>query len=208
MMSAVVVQVGVLDPEGLLRGFGPMAFAAALAILFVECGVIFGAVLPGDSLLFIVGALLATGFIDVPLAVALPALMIAAFAGNVVGYWSGQRIGPALFRREDSKLFKQHYVEDTRAFFEKHGPRAIVLARFVPIVRSVITSVAGIGAMNYRQFITYSGIGAVAWVASMTLAGYFLGTVPVVANNIELVTVGIVALSVVPVIVEARRHRP
>lgn len=207
MAAALIVTTGVLDPEGMLKGFGSLAFVAALVILFVECGVIFGAVLPGDSLLFIVGTLIATGFISVPLIAALPLMIAAAFAGNVVGYWTGAKIGPALFRRPDSKLFRQQYLDDTNAFFSKHGSRAIVLARFVPIVRSVITSVAGIAKMDYRTFVTYSGIGAVAWVLSMTLAGYFLGTVPLVADNIEAVTIGIIVLSLVPVVIESRRHR-
>lgn len=207
MTAAVIVNTGVLDPEGMLKGFGSLAFVAVLVILFIECGVIFGAVLPGDSLLFIVGTLIATGFISVPLVAALPLMIAAAFAGNVVGYWTGAKIGPALFRRPDSKLFRQQFLDDTNAFFSKHGSRAIVLARFVPIVRSVITSVAGIAKMDYRTFITYSGIGAVAWVLSMTLAGYFLGSVPIVANNIEAVTIGIIILSLVPVVIESRRHR-
>ena len=207
MQTAVMVHAGLLDPEGMLRGFGSLALVAAMAILFIECGVIFGAVLPGDSLLFIVGTLVATKFIDLPLIVVLPLLMAAAFGGNIVGYWTGAKIGPALFRRPDSRLFRRQFVDDTNAFFAKHGTRAIVLARFVPIVRSLITSIAGIGRMDYRTFLTYSGIGAVAWVLTMTVAGYYLGTVDFVAQHIDVVTVGIIALSLVPVVFEAHRHR-
>lgn len=207
MQTAVMVHSGLLDPEGLLRGFGSLALVAALAILFIECGVIFGAVLPGDSLLFIVGALVATGFITVPLPIVLPLLIVAAFAGNIVGYWTGAKIGPALLRRPDSRFFRQQFVDDTNTFFVKHGPRAIVLARFVPIVRSVITSVAGIAKMDYRTFVTYSGVGAVLWVLSMTVSGYYLGTVDIVARNIDVVTIGIIALSILPMAVEAYRHR-
>lgn len=200
-------QAGLLDPEGLLRGFGSLAFAVALAIIFIECAVIFGAVLPGDSLLFIVGLLLANGFLDVPLFIAYPVLIAAAIAGNLVGYWSGARIGPKLFRRPNSKIFKQEFVDQTHAFFDKHGNRAIVLARFVPIVRSVITSVAGIAKMDFRAFITYSAIGAVIWIGSLVTAGYFLGNVALIKNNIDIVAIAIIVLSVLPVFWEMYRHR-
>ena len=202
-----VVHASVLDPEGLLRGFGSAAFAVALAILVIECGVIFGAVLPGDSLLFIVGVLIANGFIPVSVWVALPVLVVAAFAGNLIGYWTGAKIGPALFRRPDSRIFKREYVDRTQVFFDKHGTRAIVLARFVPIVRSIITSAAGIARMNYRVFATYSGIGAVAWVIAMTLGGYYLGNVTVIREHVDVVTLVIIALSLVPVFFESLRHR-
>ena len=202
-----VVHASVLDPEGLLRGFGSAAFAVALAILVIECGVIFGAVLPGDSLLFIVGVLIANGFIPVSVWVALPVLVVAAFAGNLIGYWTGAKIGPALLRRPDSRIFKREYVDRTQVFFDKHGTRAIVLARFVPIVRSIITSAAGIARMNYRVFATYSGIGAVAWVIAMTLGGYYLGNVTVIREHVDVVTLVIIALSLVPVFFESLRHR-
>lgn len=201
------IQAGLLDPQGLLEGFGAWAFFAALVILFLECGVIFAAILPGDSLLFIVGLLIANGTIGTPLPIAILAMFLAAFAGNVFGYWTGAKIGPRLFNRPDSKIFKKEFVTSTHDFFDKHGTRAIVLARFVPIVRSFITSVAGIAGMNRKVFITYSAIGAAVWVGSLTLAGYFLGSIEIIKSNIEMVAIGIVLLSVVPIAVEAIRHR-
>jgi membrane-associated protein len=207
ILAGTIRQAGLLDPEGLLKGFGQYAFAITLVILVIECGVIFGAVLPGDSLLFIVGLLLASGFISVPLPIALLLMIIAAFAGNVIGYWTGAKIGPRLFSRPDSKIFRKEFVEQTHLFFEKFGPRAIVLARFVPIVRSIITSMAGIAKMDKKTFYVFSGIGAVVWIVSLTLAGYFLGSIDLVKNNIEAVTIGLVVLSIIPIYFEVRRQR-
>jgi membrane-associated protein len=198
---------GLLDPEGLLKGFGGLALFAACAILFIECGLLVGVILPGDSLLFIVGMLIASNFITTPLAIALLLMIVSAIAGNLLGYWTGSKVGPKLFSRTDSKIFKTEYVVTTQNFFEKHGSRAIVLARFVPIVRSVITGMAGIAKMNFRTYATFSTIGGVAWVSSMTLAGYFLGSIPIIKENIDLVAIGIVLLSLIPVIIEVLRQR-
>lgn len=198
---------GLLDPEGLLSGFGSFALYAACAILFIECGLLVGVILPGDSLLFIVGIFIASGFIDVPLPIALLLLTLSAIAGNLAGYWVGEKVGPALFKRADSKIFKQEYVTKTSEFFEKYGARAIVLARFVPIVRSVITAMAGISKMDFKRYATYSTIGGIAWIVSMTLAGYFLGNVTFIKENIDLVTIAIVGISVIPVAIEVIRHK-
>ena len=210
MMSAIAIPAGVLDPQGLLSHFGSAAFIAVLAILVFECGVIFGAVMPGDSLLFVTGMLIQSGFISVPLWIAIPTMILAAFAGNLIGYWTGSKIGPALFRRPDSRLFRQEYVERTHHFFERYGVRAIVLARFVPIVRAVITSVAGIARMDYKVFLTFSAIGAAGWVTLMTVAGVLLGQVEFIRTHIDVVTLAIVALSALPIGIEmlkARRGR-
>jgi len=198
---------GLLDPEGLLKGFGGLALFAACVILFIECGLLIGVILPGDSLLFIVGLLIASNFISTPLAIAIIVMTFSAIAGNLLGYWTGSKVGPKLFSRTDSKIFKTEYVVTTQNFFEKHGSRAIVLARFVPIVRSVITGMAGIAKMNFRTYATFSTIGGVAWVSSMTLAGYFLGSIPIIKENIDLVAIGIVLLSLIPVIIEVLRQR-
>ena len=198
---------GLLDPEGLLKGFGGLALLAACVILFIECGLLVGVILPGDSLLFIVGMLIASNFITTPLAIAMILMIASAIAGNLLGYWIGSKVGPRLFNRPDSKVFKTEYVVTTQNFFEKHGTRAIVLARFVPIVRSVITGMAGIARMDFRTYATFSTIGGVAWVCSMTLAGYFLGSIPVVKENIDFVAIGIVLLSLIPVIYEVLRQR-
>ena len=198
---------GFLDPEGLLKGFGSLALVVACGILLIECALLIGLVLPGDSLLFIVGILLATGFISTPVWIAIVAMAIAAILGNLLGYWTGAKIGPRLFSKPDSRFFKQEYVVITQNFFEKHGPRAIVLARFVPVVRPVITSMAGVARMNFRVYAIYSTIGGILWVVTLTLAGYFFGGIQFVANNIELVTIGIVALSLVPVVIEVIKQR-
>ena len=202
-----VQAAGLLDPEGLLKGFGGLALFAACLILFIECGLLIGLVLPGDSLLFIVGLFLASGFIATPLWIAIIALAISAVLGNLLGYWTGAKFGPKLFSRPDSKIFKKEYVVITQNFFEKHGPRAIVLARCVPVVRPVITGMAGVARMDYRKYAIYSTIGGILWVLTLTLAGYFFGSIQFVKDNIELVTIGIVLLSLVPVAIELLRHR-
>lgn len=206
-LATSIQTAGLLDPEGLLKGFGSLALFAACLILFIECGLLVGVILPGDSLLFIVGMLMASNFITTPLAIALLLMSVCAIAGNLLGYWTGAKVGPKLFNRPDSKLFKTEYVVTTQNFFEKHGSRAIVLARFVPIVRSVITAMAGVARMNYKTYATFSTIGGTIWVCSMTLAGYFLGSIPFIKDNIDFVAIGIVLLSLIPVAVEVIRHK-
>jgi membrane-associated protein len=166
-----------------------------------------GVILPGDSLLFIVGMLIASNFITTPLVIALLLMAASAIAGNLLGYWTGSKIGPKLFSRPNSKIFKAEYVVTTQNFFEKHGTRAIVLARFVPIVRSVITGMAGVARMDYKTYATFSTIGGIVWVGSLTLAGYFLGSIPFIKENIDFVAIGIVLLSLIPVIFEVLRQR-
>ncbi|MCU0300197.1 MAG: VTT domain-containing protein [Candidatus Nanopelagicales bacterium] len=195
-----------LDPQNLER-FGTAAFWIAMAIVFAECGLLIGFFLPGDSLLFMIGLFIASGVIAIPLPVACLLLTIAAVAGNLTGYWIGYRAGPPLFTRPDSRLFKHEHVEKTHAFFERYGARAIVLARFVPIVRTFITAMAGVGRMDFRTYALYSTIGGVLWATGVTVAGYFLGTIPFVKEHIELILLGIVAVSVVPIAIEAIRHR-
>lgn len=195
-----------LDPQNLAQ-FGTAAFWIAMAIIFAECGLLIGFFLPGDSLLFMVGLFIASGVIDMPLWLACLLLTVSAVAGNLVGYWVGHRAGPPLFNRPDSRLFRKEYVDKTHSFFDKYGPRAIVLARFVPIVRTFITAMAGVGRMDFRIYAIYSTIGGVLWATGVTLAGYFLGNIPFVKDNIELILIGIVALSVIPITIEALRHR-
>jgi membrane-associated protein len=166
-----------------------------------------GFFLPGDSLLFIVGLAIAAGWVNINLFVALVLLFIAALVGNICGYWIGARIGPALFRRDDSRLFKKAYVERTHSFFEKYGARAIVLARFVPVVRTFITAIAGVARMDFRKFVAFSAFGALLWAVGVTLLGYWLGQVEFVKNNLELILVLVVVISVIPLIIEFVRHR-
>lgn len=206
-IASASIHSGVLDPEGLLKGFGGWALLAACIILFVECGLLIGVVLPGDSLLFIVGMLLASNFITTPLALALLLMSASAIAGNLMGYWTGAKVGPKLFNKPNSKVFKHEHVVTTQNFFDKHGSRAIVMARFVPVVRSVITGMAGVAKMDYKTYATFSTIGGIAWVVSMTLAGYFLGSISFVKDNIELVAIGIVFLSAIPIAIEVLRQR-
>jgi membrane-associated protein len=193
-----------LDPNHLVETFG---LIGTLVVIFAECGLLIGFFLPGDSLLFTVGLLVADNKIKQPIWLVVVLVCIAAIAGNQVGYLIGRKAGPALFRRPDSRLFKQEYVDRTNAFFDRYGPRAIVLARFVPIVRTFITVIAGVGKMNYRTYTTYSVIGGVLWGVGVTVLGYLLGGVAFVRNNIELMLIGIVVLSVLPIVVELLRHR-
>lgn len=195
------------DPEALLKSLGAVAFWVALAIIFAECGLLIGFFLPGDSLLFVVGMLIAQGFIAINIGVAVLLLITAAIIGNIVGYWIGLKAGPALFKRPDSKLFKQEYVDKTHAFFEKYGARAIVMARFVPIVRTFITAIAGVGRMNFRRYVVFSFIGAVLWAGLVTLAGYFLGNIEFVQKNIEIILILVVFVSILPIIFEYVKQR-
>jgi len=195
-----------LDSQHLLQSLGGFALWGTAIVLFVECGV-FAFFLPGDSLLFTVGLFVGRGNIHHSLWLVCLILTAAAFAGNVVGYEIGRKAGPALFNRPDSRIFKQQYVDQTVAFFDKYGARAIVLARFVPIVRTFITVTAGVGRMNRRKFLTYTGIGAVIWATGITVLGYFLGSVAFIANNLEAIALLIVAISVLPMVVEVLRAR-
>ena len=195
------------DMQQLLTDLGPIAFWVVVAIIFAECGLLIGFFLPGDSLLFITGLLIAQGIIGMNIWLGSLILVIAAIVGNVVGYWIGHKAGPALFRRPDSKLFRQEYVDKTHEFFERYGARAIVLARFVPVVRTFITAVAGVGRMDFRRFFVFTAIGSILWAGLVTIAGYFLGNIPFVKNNIELILILVVVVSVVPIVVEYVKHR-
>jgi membrane-associated protein len=210
--TSVVLAVGPqwLDPSYLISAMGPFVLAGLCLILFAECGLLIGFFLPGDSLLFTAGLFVATGAIREPLWLVCTLLVVSAFAGNVCGYWIGRAAGPAIFDRPDSRLLKPEHVERTKAFFDKYGNRAIVLGRFVPIVRTFITVMAGVGKMEPKRYLTYSLIGGVAWAAGVTLLGYSLGGFAFVRNNIELMLVGVVVLSLIPLAVEflkARRER-
>ena len=208
-LSAAVTALGPewLDPQTLLTELGDVAFWVVLGIIFAECGLLIGFFLPGDSLLFITGLFIASGFISINIWLACLLLLTAAIVGNAVGYAIGYKVGPALFRREDSRLFKRQYVERTHAFFDKYGGRAIILARFVPIVRTFITAIAGVGRMDFRRFMIFSAIGGVIWAVGVTLAGYFLGTIPFVKDNIEAILLLVVLVSVIPIVIEFIKHR-
>jgi membrane-associated protein len=195
-----------MDPAYLLEQYGGAFFWIALAIVFIECGLLFP-ILPGDSLLFAVGLFIATGQVHVNLGVAIIALCAAAFLGNVVGYEIGRAIGTPLYER-DGRVLKKKYFDQTTAFFDKHGNKALVIGRFVPIVRTFITVVAGVSRMDRRRFFTWSAVGAVLWAAGLTLVGYFLGkSFPGLADKLEIAIVLIVGVSVLPMVYEYLKHR-
>jgi len=186
---------------------GPWLNALLFMIVFCETGLVVTPFLPGDSLLFAVGALAATEGSPLNLPVIAVLLCIAAVAGDAVNYAIGYRVGPKVFTKERSRLFNKHHLERTQAFYEKHGGKTIVLARFIPIVRTFAPFVAGIGKMSYRRFAVFNVTGGVAWVLMFLLAGYFFGNLPAVKRNFHYVIVAIILISVVPVAWEWLRAR-
>ncbi len=196
-----------LDPDQLLRMLGPYVLVGLCLIIFAECGLLIGFFLPGDSLLFTAGLFVANGIIGAPIWLVCLLLTVCAVVGNIVGYFIGFTVGPPLFNRPDSRLFKREHVDKTHAFFEKYGPRAIVLGRFVPIVRTFITAIAGVGRMEPRSYFTYSVIGGVAWATGVTLLGFWLGRITFVKENVEMILIGIVILSVLPIAIEVVKAR-
>lgn len=196
-----------LDATYILDSLGPYLLPIVALIIFAECGLLIGFFLPGDSVLFTLGLFIATGHVDEQLWVVCLVLSLCAVVGNFAGYGIGYAIGPRLFNKPDSKLFRQEYVDKTHGFFEKYGARAILLARLVPIVRTFITAIAGVGRMDPRKYFTYSIIGGVVWATGVTVLGYFLGRIDVVHENLELFLVAIVVISVIPIVIEWARSR-
>ena len=182
---------------------GVWVYALLFVIVFCETGLVVTPFLPGDSLLFVVGTLAAAGGMDIALVMAL--LVAAALSGDNVNYWIGRWTGPKVFRAEDSRWFNRRHLERTHAFYERHGGKAIIIARFVPIVRTYVPFVAGIGAMPYARFLAFSIAGALLWVMSLSLAGYWFGNIPAVKENLAAVIVVIVALSLTPIVLEFLR---
>ena len=192
-----------LDPEKLLETFGTIGL---LVIVFAESGLLVGFFLPGDSLLFTAGLLASQGTLNFP--VILVGCFVAAVAGDQVGYAFGRRVGPALFRRPDSRIFRQEHVERARTYFETHGSKTIVLARFVPVVRTFAPIVAGVGRMEYRTFVTYNVLGGFLWAVGVTTLGYILGeTIPDIDKYLLPVIAAIVALSLAPIAIEYLRNK-
>lgn len=198
-----------MDPEYLIHAMGNWALWGCALIVFAECGLF--SLLPGDSLLFTIGMFVALGTVSLgggpvmTLVWTCVILTIAAVLGNVVGYYLGRLIGPPLFKPRDGfwgKVFDQKYVDMTHEFFAKYGSRALILARFVPMVRTFVTLVAGVAKMDFRNFITYTAIGGVLWATGVTVLGYFLGQIPVVHDNIEIAILLIVLVSIIPMVVE------
>ncbi|MEX1140752.1 MAG: VTT domain-containing protein [Thermoleophilaceae bacterium] len=190
-----------IDPDFLIETFGMLG---VLAIVFVESGLLVGFMLPGDSLLFTAGLLSAAGTLP-DVWILLLTIPVAAIAGDQVGYLIGRKAGPAIFKRPDSRFLRPEHVERSQEFFDRYGGRTIVIARFVPIVRTLAPVMAGVSHMRYRTFVAYNVVGGVGWAVGVTTLGYFLGQVDFVKANIELIILAIVGLSVVPIAVEMRR---
>jgi membrane-associated protein len=194
-----------MDPQWLFDRFGDQFFWVSVTIVFIECGLLFP-ILPGDSLLFSVGLFIARGDIGINIVVACAILSLSAFAGNVTGYEIGRAIGTPLYERE-GRFINKRYFDQTHAFFDKHGAKALVIGRFVPIVRTFVTVVAGVSRMDRRHFLTWSAVGAVLWATGLTLLGYSLGGIELIQDNLEAAILLIVAFSVLPMAVEYVRHR-
>jgi len=206
--SLLALLPGWLDPQTIIEHGGLWLVAA---IVFAESGLLFGFFLPGDSLLFITGFLASKPdglpHIGQPLPVVVLVVFIAAVAGDQVGYIFGRSVGPSLFQRPRSRLFNPENVVKAHAFFEHHGPKTIVLARFVPIVRTFAPIIAGVADMKYRTFTIYNIVGAALWAAGLTMLGYYLGQVDVVREHVEIAAIIIVAISLIPVAIEFVKHR-
>jgi membrane-associated protein len=198
------------DPDQLIRLLsqvitGWLEYALLAAIVFAETGLLVGLFLPGDSLLFTVGVVAGAGKLNIVEICAL--LTFASVLGDQSGYFLGYRTGPRIFSRRDSRFFKQEYVTRTQAFFARHGGKTLIYAKFVPIVRTFAPFMAGVGRMPYARFLSFNIFGGVGWVLSMTLAGYYLGGVPLIRRNFEKVVLVIVLVSVLPLLLQVLRAR-
>ncbi|MFC7264727.1 DedA family protein [Streptomyces lutosisoli] len=203
-MTTLALGPSWLDPNTLLDSYGIWGL---LLVVFAESGLLIGFFLPGDSLLFTCGLLITAGTMDFPLWAAVLLICLAAILGDQAGYLFGKKVGPSLFTRPNSRLFKQENVVKAHEFFEKYGPKSLVLARFVPIVRTFTPIIAGVSGMKYRSFITFNIIGGVLWGAGVTLLGSWLGGIEFVNKNIEAILILIVLVSVVPIAIEFLRAR-
>jgi membrane-associated protein len=201
----ILAALNFLDPKHLLETFGTIGL---FAIIFAESGLLLGLIFPGDSLLFTAGLLAAKDSLGLHIWAIAPAAFLGAFIGGEIGYWIGRRFGPALFRRPDSRIFKQEYVERSHDFFEHHGSRAIVLSRFVPFVRTLAPMLAGIGEMPRRTFTTFNALGALIWGVGVSVAGYFLGrSIPNIDRYLLPIIGVIIVASLIPPLLEYRKHR-
>ena len=208
MTTTVMALPGIMDPMYWLGEGGPFASAVLpgiLIIVFIETGLLFP-LLPGDSLLFTGGLLAAHPDPPVNIWVLVICVPLVAVLGDQCAYFIGRRIGPALFDKEDSRLFKKRYVSESHAFFERHGPKTIIMARFVPIVRTFTPVLAGVSYMRYPVFLAFDIVGGILWGAGVTLLGYFLGNVPFVKDHLELMILLIVFLSVLPGLIAVGRN--
>lgn len=210
MQFALEVWRSLTDPAQLIRLLsqvltGWLGYALLAGIVFAETGLLVGLFLPGDSLLFTVGVVAGAGGLNIVQICLL--LVIASITGDQAGYFLGHRTGPKIFSRQDSRFFKQEYVTHTQAFYAKHGGKTLIYAKFVPIVRSFAPFMAGVGRMPYLRFFSFNVFGGIGWVLSMTMAGYFLGGIPLIRRNFEKVVIGIVVVSVIPVVIQVWQAR-
>jgi membrane-associated protein len=191
--------------SAIIQQYGTWTYGILFFVIFVETGFVVMPFLPGDSLLFAAGTFAALKALNIYLLLGL--LAAAAVIGDTVNYWVGHALGPKIFNKPDSRVFKKDYLDRTHAFFEKYGGKTIIIARFVPIVRSFAPLVAGIGRMSYGKFIAYNVVGGIGWVLLLTGAGYFFGNIPVVKKNFSLVILAIIVISTIPAVTETLRHR-
>ncbi len=185
--------------------YGVWVYGILFVIVFCETGLVVTPFLPGDSLLFVTGTIAGAGMLN-PLLLCL-VLIVAAVLGDTVNYFIGRKMGPAVFKRPDARFFKQEYLRKTQQFYDKHGGKTIIIARFMPIIRTFAPFVAGVGTMQYSRFIAYNIIGGVAWVVGLIAAGFFLGNIQWVKTNLTLVVLGIIFVSILPGIIEFIRHK-
>jgi membrane-associated protein len=188
-----------------IRSYGFWTYGILFLIIFLETGLVVTPFLPGDSLLFAAGTFAALGSLDVVWVIIL--LSIAAVAGDTVNYWIGHASGPKVFSKEKSRLFNKEYLHRTHQFYEKYGGKTIIIARFIPIVRTFAPFVAGIGSMTYGRFIAFNVVGGIGWVIILVLGGYFFGNIPIIKRNFSLAIAAIIFLSILPGIIEFFRHR-
>jgi membrane-associated protein len=195
------------DLKGILTDLGPLAMVIVCLIILAETGLLVGFFLPGDSLLFTVGLMIGTGLIDVPIWLACILISASAIAGDQLGYFIGRKAGPAVFKRPNSRFFSQKNADRAQQFFVKHGAKAVIFAHYVPILRTFVPVAAGVGKMQYSYYLRNNLIGAISWGIIVPLIGFFLGQIPFVRENVVLVTVTLVAISLIPVVLEVIKAR-
>jgi membrane-associated protein len=207
LLSSLIDIILHLDAHllALTHEYGVWVYGILFLIIYSETGLVIAPFLPGDSLLFVAGALCGMGALQLEWLA--PLLVLAAFSGDNTNYWVGRLVGMQLLKRASARLIRREHIDKTHAFYEKHGGKTVILARFLPIIRTFAPFVAGIGMMHYRKFVLFSALGSVAWITSLTVAGYLFGNIPVVKNNLTLIIVGIIVVSLLPAISEFIRHR-
>lgn len=188
-----------------IQAYGVWTYALLFLIIFCETGLVVTPILPGDSLLFAAGAFAASGSLDVKWLFIL--LSVAAVAGDTVNYWAGHVVGPKVFHEENVRFLKKEYLDHTHQFYEKHGGKTIIIARFIPIIRTFAPFVAGIGRMSYWRFIAYNVFGGIGWIAVFVFGGYYFGNIPAVKRNFTLVIIAIIIISILPGVIEYVRQR-